>query len=125
MLGSSDTKLDFVYYSIENNTLKPYAGLSFGKQTLVSLASFISQDNLEAANTSPSLLASIEKGDFLDANLINVKYKNGIPSECTYQVRTSSYGENSSTNLYKVKINSTSYKNNTIQYDIKDIKPIN
>ncbi|KMT23150.1 hypothetical protein [Clostridium cylindrosporum] len=128
MLGKKlKTDIDFSYYTLNNDTLSTYNldYISLGKNTLNSLASFISEDNIEVISSDSNLLTNLEKGELLDALLLNVKYKNNIPSECTYQIRTMPYGENSKINLYEVKMNSVSYKDNNIQYKIKNIKSLN
>lgn len=127
MLGNLNTENKFTYYTFNNNNeLITYENnIGLGKEALFSLSTFINEDKLEASNLDTSILSSITKGKFLDASLIDVKYKNSTPYECIYQVRTKPYYEDSSTQLYEVTMNSMLYKNNNVQYDINNIKLVN
>lgn len=124
ILGKKEANnINFSYYSFNTKIEKisPSKYINFGKDTLNQFTSFISEDNIETISIDSKLTSSLNKGDFLDASLVNVKYKNDIPYTCTYQVRTFNK-ETNKTNLYKLTMNSTYYKNDTINYDIQNIK---
>lgn len=124
MLGKySNSKINFSYKSLKNTDLD-INYINLGNETLSSLASYITEESIEVINTNSSLLSSIKKGNFLDAILVDVKYQNSIPYECTYQVRVCSYNEINKTDLYEVKMKAFSYKDNSIQYNINSLKQI-
>lgn len=125
MLGHINSNENFTYYTFDNNQkLVSYNdNINLGNESLTSLANFIGEDNVEASNLDTSILSSVIKGKLLDASLVDVKYKNGIPYECIYQIREAPY-DKSPTKLYEITMNSTSNGEST-QYDIRDIKSKN
>ncbi len=124
MLGKSGEEIETFYYTYNETLEKSNENLNLASQTLNSLSTFINEDEIEVINTTPSILSNIEKGNFLDAVLIDVKYKDNIPFEILYQVRTLSYGDDTSPNLYEVKMSPISYKNYNLDYKITNITKI-
>lgn len=126
MLGkNAGSKITFSYQAIKTtDSLTTPEDINLGNETLTSLASFISEESVDVVNTNASVLSPIKKGEFLDGMLIDVKYKNNIPYECTYQIRVNPYEDSSKTAFYEVKMKSLSYKNNSIQFNINNIKSI-
>ena len=124
MLGKSGEKIETFYYTYNGDLEKFNNNIDFASQTLISLCTFINEDEIEVINTTPSTLSNIEKGNFLDAILIDIKYKDDIPFEILYQVRSLAYGDSTTPSLYEVKMSPISYKNYNLDYKITDVSKI-
>jgi hypothetical protein len=128
VLGSKKgNAINFTYLTTKSGKLVPHVtptSMTLGKDTLSSLVSYIEKKDVEAANVNmeSKLAPTISKGDFLDATLVDVKFKKyDIPVECIYNIRTNTDSGDKELVSYRVKLSLTKYDTKKPEYRITDV----
>lgn len=130
LLGSKNSSgMQYNLFIAKSGRLTPVLttlnNLTLGKDTMASFIDYVEEKEVAAFNQimENKLTSSIKSGSFADAKISEIKYnKDGIPSEITYLVRTSTNStENNESLVYRLKMSLSKVEDKSPKYVITDL----